>query len=297
MNFCKQLFESYKEKLDYVGRCMELMDDEALLNLGPGPDMREILSSLLPLVDRLVATCNAEENVAASAFSPWSLAMLNPNLTTTNILVTPDWTGLACVLDWSGTSIVTLGSGMARVQALLDDLPYTEEHQRQALLAFQAAAAATTLRSYSISTPAPTADVLLQAQAVGHYLTYADIANKNNADEQDHFETMQRRVSGCYLLLWETQHFGLGFAETPNPRVLAIEGSKAETETTLVLNMGHKRTRSGTYIDAETWGAKSAQNGLDQDQMDGTVPKRNKVEEMEIECAIRPAMQQAITVC
>ena len=252
---------------------MEIMDHDALLHLVPGPNTRDILSSLLRLVDSIVVTCNAEEDAAASASAstPWSLALHNPNMTKTSILVRPDWTGVACMLDWSGTIVVPLGYGMARVKALLDELPHTEELQRHALLEFQAAATTTLVSSSTMTSTAaaaPTADVLLQAQAVGHYLTYADIAIDNNADKQDHvrrcFETMQLRVLDCHMWLWEIQHFGLGFAAAPN--------RKAEPETSPVLNPGHKRTRSGTYIDAEPWGAKSAQNRLDQDQVDGTVP-------------------------
>jgi hypothetical protein len=259
MDFRKQLFEMYKEKLAYVQRSM--MDDDALLDLSPACDTREILSSLMSLVDILVAhNVNTDEDEAPAA-SPWPLALHNPNLTTKSILVTPDRTGVACVLDWRATSIVPLYVGMARVQTLLGELPHTQELQRHALLELQAAAALA-----SGPTAAPTADLLMQAQIVGHVLGYANIAvgedgadtdNYRDHDRHRHhvrrcFEAMQRRVWECHLLLWEIHHFGLGFAETPKPRVRAIEGGKAETKPGLVLNTAHKRTRSGTCIDAQS---------------------------------------------
>ena len=102
---------------------------------------------------------------------------------------------------------------------------------------------------------------------MGHILTYADIANKNNAGEHNYlrgrFEIMQLQVLEYYLLLWEIQHFGLEFTAVLKPRVRSIKGRKTETslvraikgrktETSVIFNTAHKRTRSGTHIGAKT---------------------------------------------
>ena len=253
------------------------MDDSNLLDLYPTPDTREILSSLRSILDKLAAH-------EASATSPWPHAILNnPNLTKKSILVKPDLTGVACVLDWRGLSIQPMCVGMAHLQTLLCELPHNDELQRQVILDFQDAADALA----PCSEPVPTTKVLLQAQALGHVLEYNDIAAVHHHKCHRHHrrlccQAMQRRLSECCLLLWERRHFGLKFGATPKPPVQAIEDGKAETESGDTLNPGLKRTRSSACIDV----------GAGTTLVDRTV-KKYKEDAIKIERSMLPV----ITIC
>jgi hypothetical protein len=148
----------------------------------------------------------------------WPVALENPNLTHSSILIKPDLTGIACILDWRDLSYVPFGFGLSRVRALLGTMvanedgvgswcdlsENTQELLRHALFELQAA--------LPCLTPEATIEMrrkLLCVWEVGHLLDYTDAVHKDGTSDsgsKDNFQKMQTLVADCCHLMWESEH-------------------------------------------------------------------------------------------
>jgi hypothetical protein len=213
----QQLRQSCKRRLSLLDPLMCFAEQMAMMKfiISSGADGEQYLQSI---VDCL-AHFRKDSEFMFGLF--WPLAFENPNLTHSSILIKPDLTGVACILDWRNLSYVPLGLGLSRVRALLgamvvdeededgkgrwrDFSENTEELLRHALFELQAA-----FPCLTVAATIETRRKLLCVLELGHLLDYADAVQKDgtiDTDAKGSFQKMQALVADCRLSTWESGH-------------------------------------------------------------------------------------------